>query len=121
VGNASGIFNFVRNVGGSVGISAANTIAQRHLQTHRNDIVHWLSGGNWIFRREIQMLSMQMHLHAGPRLAVRRAFYLTQQSLDNQAQLWAYVDIFRYLAFICAICVPIAFILKKSSPSGGAA
>lgn len=46
VGNASGLFNFIRNVGGSFGISAANTIAQRHLQTHRNDLVHWLSGAS---------------------------------------------------------------------------
>jgi DHA2 family multidrug resistance protein len=53
VGNASGIFNFLRNIGGSVGISAANTIAQRHMQTHRNENVHWLSGSNWLFRREL--------------------------------------------------------------------
>jgi DHA2 family multidrug resistance protein len=33
VGNASGIFNFLRNIGGSFGISVANTIALRHLQT----------------------------------------------------------------------------------------
>src|ERR1700761_6394763 len=57
VGNASGIFNFLRNIGGSVGISAANTIAQRHMQTHRNENVHWLSGSNWLMRRELTMLT----------------------------------------------------------------
>jgi DHA2 family multidrug resistance protein len=116
VGNASGIFNFLRNVGGSVGISAANTIAQRHLQTHRNDSVHWLSGASWVFRRQLNELTMQMRLHAGPRRAMLRAFSLTQTSLDNQSQLWAYVDDFRYLALLCAVCVPFAFLFKKSDP-----
>jgi DHA2 family multidrug resistance protein len=116
VGNASGIFNFLRNVGGSVGISAANTIAQRHLQTHRNDSVHWLSGASWVFRRQLNELTMHMRLHAGPRRALLRAFSLTQTSLDHQAQLWAYVDDFRYLALLCAICIPVAFLFKKPAP-----
>ena len=116
VGNASGIFNFLRNVGGSVGISAANTIAQRHLQTHRNDNVHWLSGASWLLRRQLQNLEMQMQLHAGPKMAMLRAMSLTNTSLNREAQLWAYVDVFRYLALLCAICVPFAFLLKKPKP-----
>jgi DHA2 family multidrug resistance protein len=116
VGNASGIFNFLRNVGGSIGISAANTIAQRHAQSHRNENVHWLSGGSWVFRRQLQMLTDQMSLHAGPRRALLRAYALTQRILDNQSQLWAYVDDFRYLALLCALCVPMAFFFKKPSP-----
>lgn len=121
VGNASGIFNFLRNIGGSAGISAANTIAQRHLQTHRNDMVHWLSGASWLMRRQIQMLTMQMHLHAGPKVAMLRAFSLTETALDNQAQLYAYVDAFRYLSICCAICVPLALLFKKASSSQGGA
>ncbi len=118
VGNASGIFNFVRNVGGSVGISAANTIAQRHAQTHRSENVHWLSGASWLMRRQLQALTTQMHLHAGPKRAALRALFLTQNGLESQAQLWAYVDDFRYLALVCALCVPMAFFLKKPSSGG---
>ncbi len=121
VGNASGLFNFLRNIGGSIGISAANTISQRHAQTHRNENVHWLSGANWLLHKQLNMLTEQMQAHAGPRRAMLRAFALTQNALNNQAQLWAYVDVFRYLALFCALCVPAAFFFKKSSSSGGAA
>jgi DHA2 family multidrug resistance protein len=121
VGNASGIFNFLRNVGGSVGISAANTIAQRHAQTHRSENVHWLSGASWLMRRQLQALTAQMHHHAGPKRAALRALSLTQNGLDSQAQLWAYVDDFRYLALVCALCVPMAFFFKKPPSGGGAA
>ena len=116
VGNASGIFNFVRNIGGSVGISVANTIAQRHLQTHRNDNVHWLSGASWLLRRQLQLLTEQMKTHAGPVKAALRALAITQKGLDAQSQLWAYVDDFRYLAIFCAVCIPLAFIVKKPAP-----
>lgn len=121
VGNASGIFNFLRNVGGSVGISAANTIAQRHLQTHRNENAHWFSGSSWAMQRQLQELTRQMQMHAGPHRSLLRAFALTDKTFNNQAQLWAYVDDFRYLALMCAVCIPLAFCLKKASRGGGAA
>jgi DHA2 family multidrug resistance protein len=121
VGNASGIYNFLRNIGGSVGISAANTIAQRHLQTHRNESSHWLSGASWILQRELHSLTMRMQMHAGPRRATLRAFSILQDALNSQSQLWAYVDDFRYLALLCAICIPVAFLLKRPSSGGQAA
>jgi DHA2 family multidrug resistance protein len=120
VGNASGIYNFLRNVGGSVGISAANTIAQRHLQTHREENVHWLSGASWMLQRALKSLTQQMQMHVGPQRALLRAYSLIQRSLDNQAQLWAYVDDFRYLALLCGLCIPLAFLLKKAAKGGAA-
>jgi DHA2 family multidrug resistance protein len=121
VGNASGIFIFLRNVGGSVGIAATNTIVQRHLQTHRNENMHWLSGSNWILQRQLHELMLRMQLHAGPRRALLRAISFINNDLNHQAQLWAYVDDFRYIALLCAICIPFAFLLKKAAKKGAAA
>jgi DHA2 family multidrug resistance protein len=121
VGNASGIFNFLRNIGGSIGISAANAIAQRHLQTHRNENVQWFSGASWLLRKQLNYLIALMERHVGPHKALLRAVSLTQTNLDRQAQLWAYVDDFRYLALLCLLCVPIAFFLKKPAEKSSAA
>lgn len=115
-GAGSGLFNFLRNIGGSIGISAANTIAQRHTQSHRNENVHWLSQGNWIFQRALQQRGAVLGTHSGPRVASLRALQLTNSSLTRQASLWAYVDVFRYLAIAIALCVPISFLLKKPKP-----
>ena len=122
IGNASGIFNFLRNVGGSIGISAANTIAQRHLQTHRNDTVHWLSGASWLLRKQLMLLMQRMSLHAGPHVSRLRAYSLTNTALNSQAQVYAYVDVLRYFGMLCLFCVPLAFLLKKPKPGaqGGA-
>ena len=118
-GTGSGVFNFMRNVGGSVGISAANTISQRHVQSRRYELLHWFSGSNWIYRQTIQLRTQAMQEHASARIAHLRALSLTSKSLTNQAQLWAYVDVFRYMVPILAICVPGAFLLQKTKPGAG--
>ena len=54
-------------------------------------------------------------MHAGPHVSALRALDVTSNSLNSQAQFWAYVDVFRYLALMCAVCIPVAFLLKKPS------
>ena len=121
INSASGIFNLLRNMGGSIGIAAANTILVRHEQVHRNEMVHSLSGASLSLRRTLQHLTALMHLHAGPGLATRRAYEVIQNTVNRQAQLWSYVDDFRYLALISIVCVPLAFLLQrtKTRPHAG--
>jgi DHA2 family multidrug resistance protein len=121
-GNASGIFNFLRNVGGSIGISAANTIAQRHLQTHRNDLARHVTGASWVVRRQLLMLGERLTPHAGysGHTATLRAFAITNSAVNAQAQVYAYVDVLRYFGFLCLLCAPFAFFLKKPSKDAGA-
>src|SRR5580692_391807 len=45
IGNASGLYNLLRNIGGSIGISVVNTIVARHEQLHRNELVGSLVPG----------------------------------------------------------------------------
>lgn len=113
VGNASGIFNLARNVGGSLGISTFNTVAQRHLQSHRDQLAHQITAANPALRQTFAHLNRIMAQHAGPRKAMLRSMHLIQTGLDRQSQLYAYVDDFLYLAIACACCVPLAFLLKR--------
>lgn len=121
VGNGSGIFNFLRNIGGSVGISWMNTVAQRHLQTHRSELLHSFSPANPLFRRELSLYMARMAMHVDPRKAMSRAYALTSNSLNAQAQIYAYVDDFRYLAYVACLCIPLAFLLKKPKPGASTA
>ncbi len=117
-GNASGIFNFLRNVGGSIGISVANTISQRHSQAHRFELSHWFTGSSWLLRRQLTQLTQQMARHAGPRVASLRALTITNNAFSSQASVYAYVDVLRYFGFLCILCSPLAFFLKKAKSSG---
>jgi len=119
IGNASGLYNLLRNIGGSIGISVVNTIVARHEQLHRNELAASLSAG----RVEVQgaISGMQHYLGAqgaSPTTALDQAYGLVNQALNAQSRLWSYVDDFRYMALMCFACVPIVFLLKKSVGRG---
>jgi DHA2 family multidrug resistance protein len=70
---------------------------------------------NPLLQRQMAKLTPLMQAHAGPHRAFLRVWSITQTGLDRQAQLFAYVDVFRYLALALAFCAPLAFLLKKTS------
>ena len=51
IGNASGIFNLVRNIGGSIGISLAQTELTRRSDYHQNQILNYVPAGGYYFQR----------------------------------------------------------------------
>ena len=115
IGNASGLYNLLRNIGGSIGISIVNTIVARHEQLHRNELAASLDPGRVTVQGTIH--GMQGYLAsqgASTTDALHQAYGLIGQDLNSQARLWSYVDDFRYMALMCFGCIPIVFLLKKS-------
>jgi DHA2 family multidrug resistance protein len=115
IGNASGLYNLMRNIGGSIGISIVNTIVARHEQVHRNEMSHSLSGANPTLQAQLEgMKEFLMAQGASATTAMHQAYGLLEFQLTQQARLWAYVDDFRYIALACAACIPLVFLLKKA-------
>ncbi len=120
IGNASGLYNLLRNIGGSIGISVIDTIVSRHEQTHRAELVRYLNPGTHL-QPVVGKLDSIMRLHSPPNIARLRAYAIINRSLDQQAAVYAYVDDLRYVALLCLICVPIVFLLKGVKAKKGAA
>ncbi len=121
IGNASGLYNLFRNVGGSIGISLVNTIVARHEQLHQNELVHSLTPSSPLLQNQLQALEQYLYTQGfGPVEAMRKAYALVGTQLSAQARLWAYVDDFRYMALVCFACIPIVFLLKKAVRRPGA-
>jgi MFS transporter, DHA2 family, multidrug resistance protein len=122
IGNASGLYNLLRNIGGSIGISVVNTIVARHEQLHRNELATSLTPGRITVVSTIQGTQQYLTAQgASPTTALDRAYGLINATLNSQARLWSYVDDFRYMALMCFACVPIVFLLKKAvgrAPAG---
>lgn len=115
IGNASGLYNLLRNIGGSIGISVVNTIVVRHAQAHRNEMSHSLNAGNANLQSQMHALQHYLALQgASPSLATSRAYAMLNGALGGQARLWSYIDDFRYMALVCFGCIPIVFMLKKA-------
>ncbi len=124
IGNASGLYNLMRNIGGSIGISIVNTIVARHEQIHRNELAASLAPGRVEVRGAVAGIQQYLGAQgASSATATQQAYGLLNQALTAQSRLWSYVDDFRYMALVCFACVPIVFALKKSvgrGPAGGA-
>ncbi|MGA9509500.1 MAG: DHA2 family efflux MFS transporter permease subunit [Candidatus Sulfotelmatobacter sp.] len=122
IGNASGLYNLLRNIGGSIGISVVNTIVSRHEQLHRNELAGSLDPGRVTVYGNLQGIQAFLASRgASSADALRQAYGLLNLDLNQQARLWSYVDDFRYMAIACFGCVPIVFALKKAVARKGAA
>ncbi len=121
IGNASGLYNLFRNVGGSIGISIVNTIVARHEQLHQNELVHSLTPSSPLFQNQLHALEQYLYTQGyGPVEAMHKAYALIGGELSAQARLWSYVDDFRYMALVCFACIPVVFLFKKAVRRPGA-
>ena len=119
IGNASGLYNLMRNVGGSIGISVVNTLLARHEQLHRNELSHNLAPYSHTFQDQLRALTTYLSQHADPATAARQATGILNRMLEGQSALWSYIDDFRYMALLCFLCAPIAFAMVKVRKAKG--
>ncbi len=117
IGNAAGLFNLMRNIGGSIGISIVNTVVARHEQVHRVEMSGHVNAANSAFRH---LLSGATALTARTGGSQLQAYGIINGLLSQQARLRAYVDDFQYIAAVCFLCVPIVFLLRKAVAKKGA-
>jgi DHA2 family multidrug resistance protein len=126
IGNASGLYNLLRNIGGSIGISIVNTIIARHAQLHRAELVRNITPETQNYQLQSEAIKHAMTLAGtgGNGSALfspgTRALGIVNGMVEQQARLWSYVDDFRYLALVCFACVPLVFMLKKAVARKGA-
>lgn len=114
MGNAAGIYNLVRNLGGSIGISALTAFLMRGAQRHQNYLAASLSAGNAAAGSTIQGLTARFGVGgADPVTAHREAMGAIYGSLQQQSSLMAYADNFRLLGYLSILCIPLALLLAR--------
>jgi DHA2 family multidrug resistance protein len=121
IGNATGLFNLLRNVGGGIGISVVNTLVARHAQIHRALLVQNLAPQNPAFQQALRGSEGVTSQYTGPGLSQLQAYGLIQGTLDQQAAAFSYVDVFRYLALACFACGVVVLLMKRVRARKGAA
>ena len=114
IGNASGIFNLIRNIGGSIGIATITAFLVRGAQKHQTYLVGNLTAGSpgaMGVLRGLQMKFMQGGADAATaHLLALGALY---RSIEQQAALLAYADNFQLLAYMALLCIPPVLLLRR--------
>jgi DHA2 family multidrug resistance protein len=100
MGNATGIFNLLRNIGGSIGISMAATMLTRRMTFHQTRIAGSVPlSGIW-FEQHAQHMAAYFGRQLGHAQGQPAALAAMYMQLQRQALLWGFVDIFRWTALV---------------------
>jgi len=113
MGNATGIFNLMRNLGGSIGIALITTFLARGSQVEQGTLVGHLSRFNPVFQHKLAVIQAGLASHGDPVKAATEAQSILYGILQQQASLLTYVHNFRLFGIVCLVCTPLVFLFKK--------
>ena len=119
IGNAAGIYNLIRNIGGSVGISVSTALLVRKEQLHQTYLTANLTASDGMLQSALQRLQSKLMVSGSdPVAAQHKALGVIFQNLMQQSSLLAYVDNFRLLGFLSLLCIPIVFLFQNVRKRG---
>ncbi len=123
MGNATGIFNLLRNVGGSVGIAIAATLLSRYAQFYQSNLVGQVTPYSPVAQTRLTGLkqaAMSRGLDAVT--AEKTAYAAIYGQLRRQATMLAYNRIFWVVGIAFLVIIPCLLLLKKpkrhAAPAG---
>ncbi|MGI8745293.1 MAG: DHA2 family efflux MFS transporter permease subunit [Bryobacteraceae bacterium] len=114
MGNATSLFNLMRNIGGSIGIAMVTTLSARYQQRHINVLTSHISALN---PQAMQVMhGLQSNFQASgsdPVTAQKQAYVSMFGMVQQQAAMLSFLDVFMLLTFIFLAMVPLVFIMTK--------
>ena len=124
MGNATSMFNLMRNLGGSVGIAAATTYLFRREQFHTNVLGRHVNAFNP--RTQVYLSGLQSNMVAhgvDPQTALHRSYAAVWGIVQRQAAMNSFVDTFRAMAIVFVLVLPLLLVMRKPKHhrGGGAA
>ena len=118
----SALINVARNLGGSVGVSLANTELLQRSQFHQARLVSNLVPSSPAYQSVLQHLTQYFTQQgAPPTSAQSHAFAYIGQVVSGQASLMGYIDVFYTWAIFAAALVPIVLLLIRRVSGDGRA
>ena len=120
MGNASGVFNLMRNTGGSVGIATVTTLLARGAQIHQAAMVSHLSPYDPAFQERVKQMTGGFAARGGSAVATQQAYGSLYGILVRQATVLSYIDVFRLLSLLCVLCVPATLLFERVKRKTGA-
>jgi len=121
-GSASGLFNMMRNMGGSIGIAVLSTLVTQREQFHSNRIGEAVSLYNPETQQRIEQLT-QIFISKGidQTTAYNQALATISNSVRREAYVMAYNDGFYIVGIALLVTGLSLFLCKKVKAAGGAA
>jgi MFS transporter, DHA2 family, multidrug resistance protein len=118
--SVSGLINFMRNIGSSIGTSMVTTLIARRAQFHQVYLVAHVNPGQPTFTQAVKALAARLAVSGlDITRATSQAYARLYHVLIGQATTLAYIDTFWVLAVGAGIMFGLSFLLKRNEPGGG--
>ena len=113
----SGISNFMRNIGGAIGVSMLNNFITRQGQVHRTALTAHTNHANPFFERQLNAMTQNfIAMGAGASEASHRAMAQLSAQLDLQANVLGFANSFWMLGLLVMFLIPLPFLMRRPSP-----
>ena len=113
MGAATGLFNMLRNIGGSVGIAMATTALIRRADLHQTDLSANLTATSAVLQQKTALMSGYLGHALGRAQGRPGSMGLVYGMLLRQSVLLAYIDIFRWTALLAFFCAGAVWLFRK--------
>ncbi|HYV64161.1 MAG TPA: DHA2 family efflux MFS transporter permease subunit [Bryobacteraceae bacterium] len=114
MGNATSLFNLMRNLGGAVGIAVIAMLNTRYQQKYINILGSHVAQGDPATTQWVGSLrSMFLGTGSGPGLAEQRAYGAVFGLVQQQAAMRAFLDIFKLVTGMFLLMIPLLLLMRK--------
>ncbi len=113
MGNATSIFNLMRNIGGSVGIAIMTTFLSRRTQMHQNHLVANVTAGNLQALRMLRGMQANFYGHGADAVTASKKSIAAMYGLVQQhAAMLAFVEAFWVMGVVFLLMIPFLPLLQ---------
>jgi DHA2 family multidrug resistance protein len=119
MGNATALYNLVRNIGGSIGIAIVTTMVSRRSQFHQARLVDHLTPYDPMYTlRAQQGATVLQQKGIDPSSANHGGLGIMYENLIRQAAMLSFADVFYLLTWMMIILIPLVLFMKNSTSKG---
>jgi DHA2 family multidrug resistance protein len=114
---ASALMNVARNLGGTFGISAVQTMLAQRGQWHQAHMVERLNPLNPAYANGVLQFSQSLAAHGVPKAeAAQAAGAMIYRQVLKQAQMLSYIDVFHVLGWVVFGSIPLLLLMQGKKP-----
>ena len=114
MGNATSLFNLMRNLGGSIGIATTGTLLARKQQEYLNIMGAHVTPYSQAARSALESARAGFIASGSDAYtATQRAYGAVFGAVQRQASMVAFVDVFRLLGIIFLLLLPLVLLMRR--------
>lgn len=120
MGNATALYNLVRNLGGSIGIAIVTTVVSRRSQFHQSRLIEQLTPYDSMYAlRAQQGANLLQQKGIDPSSANHGGLGIMYENMIRQAAMLSFADAFYLLTWMMIILIPLVLFMKNTGETQG--